>query len=243
VNGEAAVDPAGTGRGSIEEVDWSEFDFVDLGCSKGGSMKHCVKRFDAGRGLGLDNDPRKVAEAGELGFDAVVADITALEAEDAVRFASMMDLLEHLPDLEVVEGAIAAAAKAATDFLYIFHPSFEEEDYLTELGLRQYWWHWCGHTCHPTVADYCCILDRLGLNQYMIRYIGPVESSEHESVLPATAPIDQHAYDEAVHGTKPRLTFGRPLWRAQEIFVALRAFPPDDWSRLTEPVPDRPAAG
>ena len=222
---------------TIDQVDWSNYDFVDLGCSAGGSIRHCIKRFGATRGLGLDLNPRKVLQARENGFDAIVADVATLEVNKKVRFVSMLDFLEHLPSLESVEEIIGAAARAATDFLFIFHPSFEGEDYLTELGLRQYWWDWHGHRCHPTVADYCSIFDRLNLNQYMMRYVGPVESSEHKSIIPISAPIDQHQYDETKHDPKPKVDFARPLWRAQEIFVAVGPSPPREWARVTRPRP------
>jgi SAM-dependent methyltransferase len=229
----ATVDKSGLPP--LEEVDWSKYDFLDLGCSAGGSIRHCIKRFGTTRVIGLDRDPRKVLQAREKGFDAIVADVVTLDVNRKVPFVSMLDFLEHLPSLELVEQVIGTAARAATDFLFIFHPSFEGEDYLTELGLRQYWWDWHGHRCHPTVADYCSIFERLNLNQYMIRYVDPVESSGHESILPTSAPIDQHGYDEKKHDRKPKVDFAHPLWRAQEIFVGLRAVPPEEWARVTRP--------
>lgn len=217
---------------TLDQVDWARFDFIDLGCSKGGSLDWCRARFGADRGLGLDLDPSKVEQTREAGFDAVVADATKLEAEDAVRFVSMMDFLEHLPGLDVVEASLARAAHVATDFIFIRHPSFEGEGFVEELGVRQYWWHWSGHKAHPQVADYCSMFQRLGLNQYTIRYRGPVHDSSHPSLLPTDAPVNQHEYDPAVHSPKPQVEFARPLWRSQEILVALRPFSPPEWAQI-----------
>jgi hypothetical protein len=188
----------------LADVDWTLFDFVDFGCSKGGSLDWARRSFKARKGLGVDLDPSKVAQTLEAGFDAVIADATKLEARDAVRFCSMMDFLEHLPGLDVVEASIERAAAVATDFLFIRHPSFEGEGFVEQLGFRQYWWHWRGHTAHPQVAEYCSMFERLGLNQYTIRYRDPITDSDHPSILPVDAPIDQHDYDSALHSPKPR---------------------------------------
>jgi len=215
-------------------VDWSLYDFADLGCSRGGSLQYCSGRF-GGRGVGIDIDPAKVEEALAHGTEAVLGDAVALDVEDRVRYVSMMDFLEHLPGLEAVEEIIAAAAGLATDFIFIRHPSFEGEDYLTELGLRQYWWDWRGHPAHIQVSDYCQIFERLGLGLYTIRYGERVVDSSHYSVLSATEPPDQGPYDPALHRERPRMQFRRAVWRSQDLFVALRPFDPrgDEWESIT----------
>jgi len=221
---------------AFADVDWKRFDFVDLGCSKGGSLDWCGKRFEARRGLGVDLDPGKVHQTLEAGFDAVVADATELDIEDAVRFVSMMDFLEHLPGLDLVEASIERAASVATDFIFIRHPSFEGEGFLEGSGVRQYWWRWSGHTAHPQVADYCGMFERIGLRQYTILYREPVHDSSHPSILPLDAPVNQHAFDPAVHSRKPEVKFERPLWRMQDILVALRPFSASDWAKVVAAV-------
>jgi SAM-dependent methyltransferase len=220
---------------SLHEVDWAEYDFVDLGCSHGGSLEFCTKRFGARRGIGLDIDSRKVEGARSAGHDAVVADVTRLDLHDRVRFVSMMDFLEHLPSLGAVEAVIEGAARIATDFLFIRHPSFEGEDYLASVGLRQYWWHWRGHPTHPQVVDYCRIFERLGLGLYRIGYSGEIADSLDTSVLVDDEPIDQGPFDPTTHAERPYVAFPRPLWRLQDIFVALRPFDPRgaEWAAIT----------
>jgi hypothetical protein len=226
---------SGPGASGLDGIDWAEIDFLDLGSSKGGSIEYCRKRFEAGRGIGADLNERKVEQAKHAGFQAVRADAADLKLQKRVRFVSMMQFLEHLPDLATVERVINSAAASATDFLFIHHPSFEGEEYLSGEGLRQYWWHWRGHPAHVRVADYCNMLDRAGLRQYAIRYIDPITDSSHSAILPDSAPIDQLDYDHAAHGSKPFVRFPQPLWRFQEIFVALKTFEPAEWRRLTAP--------
>lgn len=220
---------------TLDEIDWAGVDFVDLGCSSGGSVRYCARRFRAPRGVGVDIDERKVAEARGRGVEAAVGDATQLGLSKRVRFVSAMDFLEHLPDLDAVKAAIASAARNARDFIYIRHPSFEGQEYLEGLGLRQYWWNWRGHRTHIRVSDFRRIFEELGLGSYAIRYLDPIEHSSHPTILPASAPPNQHDYDPDQHGPKPSIPLATELWRAQDVFVALRPIDPNAWRRLTAP--------
>jgi SAM-dependent methyltransferase len=219
---------------SLAECDWARYDFLDLGAGEGGSLDYARRRFDAGRGLGIELSPERAEAARQAGFDVVVADATQLGVRDRVRFVSMMDFLEHLPGLESVRDTLAAAADSATDFLFIFHPSFEGEDYLRELGLSLQWSRDEVHTAHIQVSDYCNYFDELGLRQYMIRYLKPIESSDHEAVVHVEE-TDPGYFHPDTHIPKPSVVFERPVWRAQEIFVALRPLPAAEWARITRP--------
>lgn len=216
---------------TLAGTDLSSYDFIDFGGSKGGSVRFCEKAFLA-RGIGVDLDPKKVKQAREKGVDAVLGDATDVDLEDAVRFVSMMDFLEHLPSLEHVESAISVAARAATDFLFISHPSFEAEDYVGSLGFKQYWWDWHGHPSHITIADYRAIFERLGLSAYIIRFREQVEHSGHPSVLPADAPEDSGSYERKTHGPKAFVPFAQPVWRSQRIYVALRPLSEPAWTQI-----------
>jgi hypothetical protein len=221
----------------LRDVDWSRYDFVDLGCSNGGSILQCTKRFHVQRGIGIDLDQRKVERTREAGFEAIVADARDFRLDRAVSFVSIMDFCEHLPDLATVEQVLSAAAVSARDFILIKHPSFEGQEYAESLGMRQYWWHWRGHTAHVRVADYCSMFERLGLNQYMIRYIERIGDSTHPSVIPTTMPIDVTGEQAKLVTDKPFVRFDPPLWRRQDIFIALRTFAADEWAEITQPLP------
>ena len=218
---------------SLDAVNWAEFDFIDLGCSNGGSIEFAVKRFNARRGIGVDIDPAKLDRAADLGFDVVAADARSLNLAKRVRFVSMLDFLEHLPDLETVEAVLASAAEAATDFLFIKHPSFEGEELAETLGIRQYWWNWSGHTAHIRVSEYCEMFDRLGLRQYLIRNVEPIHESTHPSIIPFDAPRNVVVAVDAANLEARCVEFDPPLWRMQHIFVALRAIGPAEWNLVT----------
>jgi hypothetical protein len=226
-----------TSSSTLRDIDWNRYDFVDLGCSNGGSILQCTRRFNVERGLGIDLDERKVQRTREAGFEAVVADAREFKLDRTVRFVSIMDFFEHLPDLDTVEQVLTAAAVSARDFIFIKHPSFEGQEHAESLGMRQYWWHWRGHTAHVRVADYCSMFERLGLNQYMIRYVERITDSRHPSVIPTTMPVDVTGEQAKLVTDKPLVRFDPPLWRRQDIFIALRAFEPEEWLQITRPLP------
>ncbi|MFP8872035.1 MAG: class I SAM-dependent methyltransferase, partial [Myxococcota bacterium] len=173
-------------------IPWWKYEFADFGCSQGGSLAHCLKRFDARSGIGIDIDPDKVEKTRAAGFDAALADLHQLDGTKSVRFVSMMQFLEHLPSLTEVERVIGKAASLATDFLYIHHPSFEDEHYLESNGLRLYYHHWTGHITHVLRNEFFEMFERLGLLQYHVRPLLPIASRDHEAVLPLSAPVNQH---------------------------------------------------
>ena len=218
-----------------DDVDWSAVDFLDFGCSNGGSVSYCSNRFGGGQGIGIDIDEAKVRSALTSGVSAVHGDAAHIDLAHQVRFVSMMHFLEHLPTFDSVRDALRSASLLATDFIYIRHPSFEGEGYLNSCELRQYWWDWSGHPTHITINDYCGLFDELGLHPYTIRYLYPVKDSSHPSILPSSAPRNQHEYDPDSHTPKPRFQFPSPLWEQQEIFIALRGFSREEWLALTAP--------
>jgi hypothetical protein len=219
----------------VSMIDWSQYDFIDLGCSKGGSLKHCMDRFDVKRGIGVDINPAKVALTEAAGYEAVVADATELEGNGTVSFVSMMNFLEHLPDIGVVDAVITAASKVARDFLYIRNPSFEGMEWSDVTGFQQYWWHWPFHPSKIKVSDLCAIFDRNNLGPYSIRFVDRVTDTSHETVVPMS--LGNRVGGKAARDYPRDKTTPLPdgLFRRQDIFVALRPFAPEEWTSLTKP--------
>lgn len=210
------------------------YDFLDLGSSRGGSIEYCSRRFGARRGLGVERHPDKVRQLHEKGLDVLACDLFALDLPPAsFRFVSMLDVLEHLPDLATVERALGVARDLARDFLFIRHPLFDASPFLASVGLKQYWTDWRGHTAHILVSDFFEMFRRLGLQQVALNYRQPARDSDDASLLPLAAPPDQHHYDAALHGPKPRVVFPRSIHGQLDLFVALRAYDPREWASLT----------
>jgi hypothetical protein len=207
---------------ALEELAAGRYAFIDAGCSRAQSILDCELLFDRRPGIGFDIDPAKVAEASKRGVAVACADLTTVRfPPGCVPFASMMDFLEHLPDLHTAELVLGNLATAARDFLFIRHPSFEEMAYLRGLGVRLYWTHWSNHTNMMTLADFEAAFARLGWDRFTVVPRDRIGDSGHATVVPLSAPIDSHHYDAGRHGPKPRVRFDRPIYRYYDIFVRL----------------------
>lgn len=188
------------------------FDFIDFGCSNGGSIRALEKLF-GGKGLGIDLDARKVRTAQQSGVTAVEMSFEDLSDSTRCRFVSMCDFLEHLPDFATAERAVRQAASMAKEFVYIRHPSFEDEPYLRALGLKQYWHDWSGHPSHLMLSDLVAWLSDAGFGCLTLEFHGRISDSFDSSIIPASAPTNSQEYEADLHGPKPLVEFSRPLFR------------------------------
>lgn len=206
---------------TLDRVDLRAYDFLDFGAGVGRSLDFCTERLGGRRGLGIEINEDKVRKAQDLGREVVLGDILALPDDCRVRFVSMMDFLEHLRTPKKVERILDVAVRCAEDFLFIRHPSFEDEAYLGELGLRQYWHDWGGHPSHLLLSDFARILDKLGVHAWSVRFRKPIRSSDDPTIIPLGAPRNQLAYDPETCGPKPSIEFAKPVHRMLDILVCL----------------------
>lgn len=214
---------------AIDGLSRGEFEFIDLGCGTGGSTDHCIRRFGAKSSLGLELDAKDVAGARQAGYPVVEADVVATTVPDrCVRFVSAMDFLEHLPGDAISFDVLERFARAARDFAFIRHPSFEESEYLESVGLRLAWTDWTGHPAMMRIEDFERFFERMGWTEYAIVPRLLIADSSFDQIIPITAPRDTVTYDEAVHGPKPFVRFDRPIYTQFDIFVRLNPEMTDD---------------
>lgn len=198
---------------TLKDVNLSEYDFFDFGSNIGRSLAHC-ERHVGGRGLGIDNDEKVVRRAQAEGAEVVFGDITNLPDEKTVRYVSMFDFLEHLPDYDLALAMIDKASQVARDFILIRHPSFEDESYLRAIGFKQFWQDWPeAHPSHLLLSDLTDMLRSVGANAIELEYVDPIWDSSHPSILPLDAPPHQMRYDPDLHGEKAHVTFTKPIHR------------------------------
>lgn len=205
---------------TLADVDWSRYDFLDLGAGTGGSMESASARI-GGVGVGVEGDAERAAEARAKGFDVVHGNLFDVPEQASVRYVVLNNVLEHLPTMELVERAICHAAKVAREFVYIRHPSFEGEAYLRSLGFKQFWQDWTGHPSHILLTDFMTMFRRIGVSSFVMHPAGLVPDSTDSSILPVSAPIDQFHYDVDRHGPKRHVEFDAPIHHAFDIVAVV----------------------
>lgn len=205
---------------TLSDVDLTAYDFLDFGAGAGNSLLRC-KRLFGGRGLGIEINTTKIEEAQKLGREIVYGDILALPDAECVSYVSMDNFLEHLPDADTAQRMVKVAGRVASDFIYIVHPSFEDEAYLRALGFKQYWQDWTGHPTHLLLSELVTMLRQGGARHLEIDYSGEAWDSSDPSILPDSAPKDQHHYERSKHGPKQVVPFAKPVYRQIRIRASL----------------------
>lgn len=204
-----------------------EFDYIDFGCSKGGSLKFGNHVLGGTNGIGVDIDARKVEQTREAGFSAVLGDVTQLNTvPDCTRFVMMIDFLEHLPGIGLAEKCIAAACEAATDFVFIRQPWFDSDGYLSANNLKLYWSDWTGHPNAMTTLELYRVLKKMPkARQWRIYARTRIKDSSDPAVHPISSPCDQHDYDAYLHGPKAKLRFKQTVFYQTGAIILLKDDP------------------
>lgn len=200
-------------NGRLDSGNFPEFiakhgiDYIDFGCSKGGSLEFAQKRFGGRKGLGIDVDSAKVERTRHAGFAAVTYDINDIPDKKMVKFVVMSHFLEHIPNHRDVKNYIRKACAISNDFVYIQQPFFDADSHLFTQGYKLFWSDWTGHPNRMTSLELWLVLrdlvrEGLCLN-YSIHAYKPIEHPSNPCVHPLTSPIDQHEYNSDIHPHKP----------------------------------------
>lgn len=219
----------------ITALSTRRYAFIDAGCGEGDSTGHLLRRFGRAPGLGLDYHQQSVDAATAKGFDARYCNLLAAELmlpDGCVEYAAAVDVLEHLPEERDAVTVLVKLAAAARDFVLIRHPSFEDVEYLAQLGLKLNWTDWGCHSNPMKLDDFRRIFATLGWRDYSILPHMNYTDSIHLSVLPLTAPPDTLKYDASHHGPKLAVEFDRPVYGKFDIFVRLREIDPTLWQGI-----------
>ena len=89
---------------------FDRYDFIDFGCSNGGSIKWANSVFPGSRGIGIDIAPNKIEATRAAGYDAVLLD--ALELGTSPRIVDFCILSHFLEQLNSYRDAKAMLTKA-----------------------------------------------------------------------------------------------------------------------------------
>ncbi|AFZ50434.1 class I SAM-dependent methyltransferase [Dactylococcopsis salina] len=197
------------------------YDYLDFGCSNGGSLKFGKSYLGGTKGLGVDINPDKVRQALENDLSAVVADVTELsQLDNVVRFVTLFHFLEHLSGFSAARNCLDAAITASSDFVLVRQPCFESDGYLFERGLKLYWSDWTGHPYAMTTLDfYKIIRGNPKVKAWGVYGRKPISHSKDLAIHPLASPRNQHAYDPAQHPAKPMLPLSANLFYELVVFI------------------------
>lgn len=123
-------------------------------------------------------------------------------------------------------------SELATDFVFIRHPSFEDVEYLKQLGLKITWTDMSVHTAPIKIYDFVNMFNKLGLKQYCFNYKKDLASSESEFIVPLDAPTDTQKYHNKL-GAKKRVKFEKKVYSQIDIFLPLKPIEPKAWEWIT----------
>lgn len=202
-----------------QQLSLAGYDFVDFGCGTGGSIEFAINKLGGTQGVGLDIDPRKVAESQRRGFTAFQADTTSLDPKQlgTVRFVVMANFLEKLSNMEAAEKNIRTAISVANEFVLIRQPFFDADEYLNALGLKLYWSDWRATKNRMRTSNFRAVLDHLldrrKIRRYVLFHRTRIVDSDDPCVHPKSSPADQQAWDAIRHPPKPFYKFGIGVFR------------------------------
>ena len=205
------------------------YDFVDFGCSSGGSIKYAMKTFGATHGVGIDISPEKVAKTRQQGFDAELGDVTKLgQVKNQVDFTIMSHFLEHLPSVIMASKCIKSGIDVAREFVFIQQPYFDADGYLFHQGFKLFWSDWSGHPNRMTSLEFHNILNPLlkerRISRFGIYLYKPIPNSHDEAIHPLLSPIDQHQWNRKEHKKKPHVVFKEKVFAEIRCLIALPGF-------------------
>lgn len=220
------VDLKSETRDHLARLARGDYDFLDLGTLDGGGFG--IAELQGGRrGLGFELSAAAVRNAKAKGWDVALHDVCLLQPmSPLVDFAVCSHILEHLPDLERIEGVIASLASLSRRYILIAGPCFETEAYLEGLDLKVLHSLMIDHTCKMKVSDLIAILHRLELRDFVVALGGRMHDSDNmwiHSAAQTVPPEGLWTYDADKHLPKKRSSFDRELFRDFVCVVKLSA--------------------
>jgi hypothetical protein len=197
------------------------FDFLDFGTHKGGGLQ--VGRTLGGRlGLGIELVDRKVIDALKAGLYVLSEDAFLLPPlRNAVKFAVLSHVLEHLPDEATAYLVLKKIASCCSDFVFIQQPDFSEEAMLWRKGLQFAHTNMKGHLWRPNTRRLIEMLWSLGFGRFLVGGQNRVRSSSNAWLHRAdvqSSTLWKHKPEK--DPLKPDVSFDPPLYRNVAIAIA-----------------------
>jgi len=184
-------------------------DFIDFGCSSGGSLDYATRVFKGEKGIGIDLQAANVEKTKAAGYLALQGDLTKIRPlSRRVRFVIMSHFLEHVPSVTDAKRCIRSAINSSDEFVYIQQPFFDADPLFMQHGLKAYWSDWHGHPNRMTSLEFHNILHPFlqeGLiDRFAIYGRKPIKKSKDVALLNLSEPQNQSKWDKKIHSPKPK---------------------------------------
>lgn len=145
----------------------------------------------------------------------------------------MSHFLEHLHSVKDARDFLYKGVNISRRFVHVRQPFFDADGYLMSHELKLFWSDWRGHRNAMSALDAykACreLLTRGLLKSFAILGRGPIFTSDHDDVIPLSAPIDSLKYTPMM-GIKSPLTFKNPIY--QELVIDILIDHSEDRSTL-----------
>jgi len=197
--------------------------FLDFGCSNGNSVVMMEKRFSA-KGIGIDIDDAKLAEARSRGVDARYFDLFEGKLEEnSVDFVTMLHVLEHLYSENSVSRFLSQGLLAARSFVLIRIPFFDADGALARRGLKFYHSDWSGHKMPlSTLQMYRLIKNAVHGTPCEIFVAGRQKlSGLQKTIIPIDAPINTSKVAAEAYPGFNVDELGEPIYKELAALVVL----------------------
>ena len=200
------------------------YDFLDLGSNDGGGFK-IGQQLGGQSGVGFELDPGLAQWNIDHGRDVMCLDVRTLPTDiTGIRFAVCSHVLEHLPNLYDVGSVISALARVCQDYLLIYGPNFDSEEFLYAHNLKVLHSAMRDHLCKFRTIELMRLLFDLGLRDYVIGVSGEMRDSANIWIHRSDAPADGlWTWEESKSLPKPFVKFEPPLHRDFVCVVRLQA--------------------
>ena len=204
---------------------FNKLDFIDIGCSKGGSYRFIQKKFKYSNGIAIDIDSRKVKISLENKIPAIKLDASQMNIfnDNACYLISIVNVLQYLPNINTIENMLKESLRVASKTIYIKGPMYYE-DYLSELGFHFFWSYWKGITYLIEPDTIISIMKKYNINNYELNFQEKhrVLNSNNPCIHSINGLIDRHDYDETIDPPKKMdVVFEKKLYREFELIFHL----------------------
>lgn len=205
-----------TSNNNLKNINYDNYDFIDMGCGTGTGYYFAQDVFGPGRGMGVDISEDKIQLAQKaIQKDEQLKENYTVICEDMLNFANVKNkfryamanhFLEHVDGFTAAKKILSAAINASYEFVFLRQPWFDHNSELFKLGLKTYYSDWTGHPNLLTTYDFY----RMGrdfkldnkISDFIILGLMKIKDSSDPIIHPLNSSFNDHEYKAEKHPPK-----------------------------------------